>query len=454
MNKSIAILTLLAGLWSASPVFAQNAQTDQSNLLRVYTAVEIEYQAGLGQSYSLQGSIGLTNWVDIGSPVLGNGQVVRQIYSTRDSFPGYAAYRLVITPGPTNGLAPWSLAGVRVEMDDSGSSNEVQFLSSTNGHDIYTGGVDPFTFQYSRLAADQGRAERSYAPGRRDVLVYTYTGTGAGSWVREDFEQNVLKNRTVGSFHYLDYGTNSPGTTVPPGLTPPAPPASLGGLVYYSFTGPSPDKFQFGTNNTGIAIAGSSFGEVETSNGGNSFTYAYNVLSSNTASLTINFGYYGIGGDRQEYDLSFNDGPSALFKRRIYRLGSLFTTDAGVFTPNGILPPPPVPGAGTNAVPAAPPANPAGFTYTVNFSELPRRLVFQTSTAGTEFGDSGPSTFSYSYVPAQAGVFHLILTFKQDKRDEYDLAFAGGGGGTLVVRRYDKNGLKSSESGTFSVAAN
>ena len=449
MNKKIAILALAAGLSSASPILAQ------IDALRVYTAVEIEYQTERGKTYALQGSISLTNWVDVGAPVLGNGQTVNQIFSTKDSIPGYAVYRLVVTPGPTNGFAPWSLDGVRLQMDDSTSSNLVQFLTSTNGHDIYTDGDDAFTFEYSRLTTDQGRAERSYGPGRRDVVSYTYTAPGAGSWLREEYEQNVLKNREIGSFHYLDYGTNSPGTTVPSGGTPPSSPASLGGLVYYTFTGSSPDKYQFNTNNTGVAIPGSSSGEIETTSAGNIFTFSYNVTSSNTAELTINFGYYGIGGDRQEYDLTFNDGTSALFKRRIYRLGSLFTTDSGVFTPNGILPPPPASNGGeTHAIPTTPPANPAGFTYTVIFSELPRRLVFQTTATGTEFDDSAPSTFSYTYAATGADTFHLKVTIRPDKWDEYDLTFVNGASGTMVVRRYDKERLKSTDSGSFSVTAN
>ncbi len=447
MKINIPLLTLAAGLSSVSPLMAQ------TNTLHVYTAVEVEYQTEQGKAYALQGSIGLTNWVAIGGPILGNGQTVSQIYSTKENTPGYAAYRLLIEPGPTNGLAPWSVEGVRMQMDDSTSSNVVQFLTSTNGMDIYTSGEDPFYFQYSRLTADQGRAERNYSPGRRDMVSYSFTAPGAGSWVREEYEQNVLKSRTIGSFHYLDNGTTAPGTMVPTWNTPPAPPASLNGFVYYTFTGPSPDKYQFNTNNSGVATPGSSSGEVETSSAGNIFIYSYNVLTSNSATLTVNFGYYGIGGDRQEYDLTFNDGAYALFQRRIYRLGSLFMTDRGVFTPNGVLPPPATGGA-TNAVPIAPPQSPTGFTYTVNFSENPRRLLFQTSATGSEFDDSAPSTFTYSYLEVSADAFHLVVTFRSDRHDEYDLTFTTGGSGTMVVRRYDKNGLKSTDSGSFSVTAN
>ncbi|MBI1177302.1 hypothetical protein GC207_07670 [bacterium] len=425
----------------------------QTNQLHIYTAIEVEYQTEQGNTYTLQGSVGLTNWVDIGTPILGNGQIEDRIFSTKDSTVNYASYRLLITPGPTNGYAPWTLEGVSLQMDDSKSSNAVQYLSSTNGQDVYVGGSDPFTFHYSRSTGNDGRVERRYSPTRRDILSYTFTGPGIGSWVRDEFEYNVLKSHDVGAFRYLDYGTNNVGTNTPPVIVdaqPPAPPSSLTGLVYYAFTGPYPDKYQFNLDNTGIATPGSSSDEVETSNGGNAFTYSYSVLSTNTASLVINFGYYGIGGDRQEYDLTFNDGSSALFNRRIYRLGSLFTTDNGVFSPNALAP---TFGGGreTNSVPTTPPTDPTGFVYTMFDSSTPERLAFQTSISGMEFGDSAPSEFTYTYVATGLNTFHVVVTFKPDKWDEYDLTFSSGSAGSMVVHRYDKNSLKRIDGGAFSV---
>jgi hypothetical protein len=426
----------------------------QTNSLQIYTAIEVEYQTEVGKSYALQGSLDLLTWVNIGSPVLGNGQVEDRIFSTKNAGSvNYASYRLSISPGPTNGFAPWSIEGVTMQMDDSGSSNLVQFLTSTNGQDVYAAGTDPFTYGYERISANTGHAERVYSPDRHDAVDYTYIATNSGSWMREEYEHGVLKNRKVGSFHYAGYSTNGVGTNTTPIITPtlpPAPPSSFAGLVYYAFTGATPDKYQFNTNNTGVATPGTSAGEVEVSPTGNIFTYTYSVLSSNTASLTINFGYYGIGGDRQEYDLTFNDGPSALFNRRIFRLGSLFTTDQGVFTPNAVLTPPASPG-NTNSVPTTPPSNPVGFTYTMNYSATPPNLVFQTATTGTQFGDSSPSTFTYTYVPTATNTFHLVATFKPGRYDDYVLTFATGATGNLVLHSYDKNVLKRTDSGSFSV---
>jgi len=453
MKRIIATSALLTGLLACG---APTLRAQVTNALNIYHAIELEYQTETGKSYMLQGSLDLLHWTDIGTPVLGNGQMVDQLFSTKNADTvQYASYRLQILPGPTNGYAPWSVDGVQVQMDDGSATNIVSYLSSTNGQDIYAAGNDPFTYQFARTGENDSRADRTYSPTRRDTVSYTYTGPGAGSWVREDYEQGVLKGRVVGSFRYLGYVTNSVGTNLPPTIVPaqpPLPPNALTGLVYYVFTGSAPEKYQFNnTGNSGLATPATTSNEGESAPGGNIFTYTYSVLSSNTASLTINFGYYGIGGDRQEYDLSFNDGASGLFNRRIYRLGSLFTTDHGVFSPNAVLTPP----AGTNNPTGGtnvPPASPVSYTYTMNVDTVPPRLVFSSTDKGTEFDDSAPSEFSYTYVATGPNTFQLVAKFKQDKYDEYDLTFSTGTSGTVVRQQFKNGYLNRTQAGTFTVA--
>jgi hypothetical protein len=426
--------------------------------MSVYHAVEIVYQTERGKIYVLQGAVGLTNWTDIGNPVVGNGQREDRLISTKDSTINFAAYRLQVSVGPTNGFAPWLVDGVSLRMDDESATNVVQYLSSTNGQDVYANGNDAFSYGYIRTGENDGRIDRTYSPDRHDTIVYSYNGPGVGTWTRDEYEFGALTSHQIGAFHYLAYSTNSPavGNSPPvvPSLDPPAPPTDLTGLIYYVFTGPVPDKYQFtsasaGTATPGQPTSGQHAGDV--SLGGNAFTYTYTVLSSNTASLNINFGYYGIGGDRQEYDLSFDNGPSGQFNRRIYRLGSLFTTDHGVFSPNSTLPPPTSSGnpvTGTNA----PPPNPAGFTYTIDDGQVPPRLVFQSATAGIEFDDSAPSDFTYTYSAAGANAFSLHVQFKPDRWDDYDLTFTSTTGGTMVRQQYRNSTLDRTSSSTFSIA--
>src|SRR5262249_40032315 len=163
---------------------------------------------------------------------------------------------------------------------------------------------------------------------------------------------------------------------------------ALIGLVYYVFTGPVPEKYQFTSATAGAATPGqpsSGRHAGDVSVGGNVFSYTYTVSSANEASLSINFGYYGIGGDRQEYGLHFEKGGSGKFDGPISRLGSLFTTDHGVFSPNSSLPSAPT--GNTSSDTNGPPLSPIGFTYTMDDGQVPPRLVFQSASAGIEFDD-------------------------------------------------------------------
>src|SRR3954470_6418918 len=132
--KSFVLAGALA-LSARMPVHAQ-----PTNQLQIFTAIEVVYQTEVGKMYTLQGSVGMTNWTDIGNPVLGNGQVVDRIFSTKNAGTvNYVTYRLSIGPGPTNGYAPWSIEVISLQMDDSSASNVVQYLTRTNGQDVYVG---------------------------------------------------------------------------------------------------------------------------------------------------------------------------------------------------------------------------------------------------------------------------------------------------------------------------
>jgi len=256
-------------------------------------------------------------------------------------------------------------------------------------------------------------------------VTYAYTAPGVGTWVREEYRQGSLERRVLGVFRYLvDTTNNIPGTTNPPVVINPPQPTT-----------------------------GGDENENEVSPGGNIFTYSYNVFGSNTSSLVVNFGYYGFGGDKNEYDLTYTDGPSGTFVRRIYRLGSLYSTDNGAFSPYapvygqppGNTNPPPV-------VTNAPPANPFGFTYTMNDGAVPERLVFQSTSSGIEFDDSAPTDFTFTYSATGTNTFALRAQFKPDRWDEYDLNFTNGIQGTFVRRQFKNSQLNRTTSGPFTVA--
>ena len=184
------------------------------------------------------------------------------------------------------------------------------------------------------------------------------------------------------------------------------------------------------------------------------FTYQYTRLGTHEAKVEITYA-------RSKVDvltLTFTTSSAGTWVRDEYRKGRLKDRDTGVFavldaagqplspTSGGTEPPP--------KAPAEVPATLGGLTYTFQSGETPERLEFTTPEAGTEFGDDTdddePNTFTYTYTVTGALTARLVLRFKADKWDEYDLTFqAGANTGTFVRREFDRNVLKDTDTGSF-----
>jgi hypothetical protein len=327
IQKSVAAAAvLIAGVASAA---AQDV-----NVLKLYTALEVQFPTEIGKLYTLQGSSDLTNWVDIGQPLYGHGRVVDQFFSTKTiSNINYSIYRLKVDAGPTNGYAPWKMHGRWMVMGNDATTNVVQFDDQSHGRNALGHGAEAFEYEYSRTGESEAEIERHYGNEREDRVTLSYTGAAEGTWVREEFRHGGLERRQMGRFHS---STNDPGTTPPPIVVPapqpPAPPVALTGLKLQVRAGELPVELKFltatnGTEEAGESRHGAHLPEVP-------FTYEYSVLSSNTASLNINFPTNSFDGDRNEYDLTFTDGASGTFTRRVIRGGEVTATDTGVFGPD------------------------------------------------------------------------------------------------------------------------
>ena len=90
-----------------------------------------------------------------------------------------------------------------------------------------------------------------------------------------------------------------------------------------------------------------------------------------------------------------------------------------------------------------------GDRYRFATGETPDLLTFNTATAGVEQGDSDVTPFTYTFSRSGDSVALLVIRFKADKWDEYDLTYEGGNRGTFVRREFDKGALKDTDSGTF-----
>jgi hypothetical protein len=289
--------------------------------IEIRHATEVEFQAERGHYYQLQRSTNLVDWQNVDDSIYGHGGRERRLRTARlDDGATHEYVRVVITDAPTNGFAPWALSGITMELDDEPGGDLMKFETSTAGLDV-SEDSDAFSYLFTRLGANEAKAELTYASNRIDKLTFAFTGPGVGTWSRDEFRDGRLKDHDAGPFRIVGIaapsGTNAsvvnPNVIVAPPVAAPAPPTSLSNLVYYFQSSGVPDRYEFIDDSNGREVQG----VVQEGLPTNSLVYVYNVVSSNTASLILSFGYYGMGGDRYECDLTFTDGSSGHFVRRL-----------------------------------------------------------------------------------------------------------------------------------------
>ncbi|MFM1941139.1 MAG: hypothetical protein RI897_121 [Verrucomicrobiota bacterium] len=461
----------------------------QEDSLQVFKAVEVEFGTQPGKVYTLEGSYDLVTWEALEDRVFGHGGIERRLFSARSlnqAVPDY--FRLVVGETAIDGLAPWALSGVTINMDDQPGGDLMMFNSESEGID---GGItpDPFTYTYVRTGPDEGQIEIFYDSKKRDVLHLTFTSSGNGTWVRDEYRKGKLKDRDAGIFSVVtDDGGQIPGGGAGGGTTDPnlptEMPVDLEGLTYSFHSGGHPDRLVFET-----ATSGTEYGDDEDDNEANVFTYTYTQTGVDTAVLLVQF-----KADKwDEYELTFSNGAQGSFIRKEYKDGELDDTDMGMFSPvdsaasgstgtddnggatggtddnggttggtddnggttggtddNGGA----TGGTGDNGgVDVAAAVAVEGFNYSMVVGLQTVRLEFSGAASGTEHDDSGPNSFTYTYEVTGDATANLVIVLKSDKWDEYSLTFTGDGVGTFERTEYDNNLLKDTDSGTFSAVS-
>lgn len=451
-------LTLLAAA-SGHLTYAQDE-------VRIYTAIEVEFSTAPGKLYQLQGSSNLTSWVDIGDPVFGNGLTVSQVFSTkRGSEVTFESYRLTTATNPVVGLAPWAFTGVSLALGDDGAAEHYDFLTPTNGVRIASGSSEPFSYLLKRTGDNEVKVElvrgtTAYYADRREVYTFTFSTVDLGTYVREEFRSQALKSRRLGTFRGLaglTPPTPIPGTNQPPQGTnavvtvPLVPPSSLAGLEYYFHRGETPEHLQFSTETNAFEIEGKVrlyYGQV-ISGERTPVTYTYALTSSNQARLSVTCPK----DRRDDYVLTFTQGAQGTYVRTEWRKDRVDDADEGSFSPAATPPPSPTGGGTTGGVPGPyetkAPVQLVGTTIIVRTGEHPIQLVFSTTTLGVETDDSDRSSFSYTYQKVSAITAHLVVRFKADRWDEYDLTYNSSGPGSLVLHEFKNHALDRTRTGSF-----
>lgn len=427
--------------------------------LRIFTAIEVEFATERGQSYQLQGSGDLTAWTNIGEPVFGNGNTVNRIFSAKGgSEVAFGSYRLDISTVTNVGLAPWSFLGRSVGLGDDGAHEHYDFLSETNGVKVSATGNDPFTYTFTRTGENEAQVNlvKTGSGGdkaRRDLYTFTFTAEKLGTFVREEFRGERLKDRDLGTFTFLD-GTANPGGGTGGGTgdtnaVPTAPPAALTGLAYTFLSGATPERLEFLTATAGVEIEDKPRPDEDEPNKPFSYTYVFSTPTNATLVVTLP------DNRRDEYELTFTQGAQGTFVRREFRGDLLTDTDTGAFSPAGNATAGGNGGNGSGGPgdgQGTPVSDLTGTLYAFRSGESSDRLTFATATTGTEQSsedNDDPSDFSYVYTVKEGAAASLVVTFKPGKRDEYDLTFNSDGSGSFVRREIRNEVVTDTDTGTF-----
>jgi hypothetical protein len=313
-------------------------QAQQPSALKIFTAIEVEFDTVPGQVYLLQGSSNLVDWVNIGQPVFALGNKVTQVFSTRSGGEvSYGNYRLQIQTAPTNDLAPWTLAGLTLQLDDTPGHDLLRFLTDTTGEESGPS-PDPFTYTFSRPGLNQVRLELVFADQETQVLTLSFTSPGLGTWAREEIRNGQVTDRDTGTFHVVSGGSpgnpggGDGGTT--PGADLPVP-TTLTGLAYAFQAGDDPERLEFTTATEGVE-----YEEHKPGHDNHRFTYEYTLTGTNTARLVVGFKV----GKWHEYELTFASGAQGTFVRREFKNNVLKDVDRGGFSAVELQPGNSVPG--------------------------------------------------------------------------------------------------------------
>ena len=146
-------------------------------------------------------------------------------------------FALLIGALPLKAETPASLVGQFLYFDE-GLEDYLVFLDGSGGEERDIGGdVDPFTYTYDVTGATTAKVTVTFAVGRYDVWTLTWTGTGAGTFVREEFRNAALDDTDTGGFE--ESGGNA------------APPTGLAGIRLEETIDGEDERFEFLTDTKG-----------------------------------------------------------------------------------------------------------------------------------------------------------------------------------------------------------
>ena len=384
----------------------------------------IDFEAGVGQVFELQGSTDLRGWRDIGDAVFGDGDRVSHFFVPGNSGDTYRYFRVKILPSQAFGFAPPNLVRHELSLNDDGGARRYTFFSRSSA---VLGGDEPLTYSYLKLGDTRGRLTIDHGAGDRDQIDLNFSADLVGTYTRSTYQGGEVSD--------VDRGTFSVGNRIHPSPDPSTTviPASLVGRSYIFSDGTNQERLDFVTDSGGRAIDRATVDH---------FSYEFEV-GDEIATATIS----QPGDITVEFEMLFGLGSDCgTYVRREFVDGTLEATDEGIFSCADSI----YHGAGATSTNVTLPADElTGHTYLMRDGGTVSRLNFQTHRSGRLTQGSRVEPFDFSYVVKCNATSAITITVGDDDGD-YDEYHLNHTDMTFVRNEVRGGEVVDSDTGTFS----
>jgi len=410
-NRAIAVAALLLASLLAAPLPGQE--------LRTTAVAELNFTAGAGQVFELQGSQDLTAWRNFGDVIFGEGESVSEFVATAEPASAYPFYRVKISPSKEFGFAPQSLYGKQIEFNDEGDALVYSFHSRATG----SAGGEDFAYHYRKLGDTLARLDIERGDGWSQHIELDFSADLVGRYTCGRHLDGRVTDIDAGTFTFHQ---SPPGSDGQPGDTIPI---SLRGHTYLFSDGDTDERFDFVTTDSGRRVD-----RAEITH----FSYGYSPADG-SATATI-----GLPGDLSvELVMRFGSGFGGTFERRELVAGELESRSDGIFSFARSI----YHAAGAESTDVTLPAGElTGRTYVMSDGGTPCRLQFLTHESGKCIQGKLVDEVRYDYIVNCNATSIITVRFGSGEFDRYHLNHTDL---TFSRREIRGGSLVDTDSGTF-----
>ncbi len=233
-------------------------------------ALEVRFPTAPGRVYFVEGSNDAATWTALVGPVFGNGGLHTARLSSRTAPVRFAGYRLRNEDAGTVGIAPASLAGLTLMLNDDGRTESIRLVDLSYAEVTLDGASSFVPYLWAKTGPAAGVLELTSTEELQRIAL-SFTTSGLGGFHRDEIENDHVEDEDTGAFR-LD------ATPLPGG--PASPPPTLTGLTLFLQDAAGSAVYEFQTSASGARLTP---GQPDIL-----FSYSWQMQGETAARLTIN----------------------------------------------------------------------------------------------------------------------------------------------------------------------